>query len=154
MYKRNLIQLKFSSNIAESWFSLYLSLSSIHCAWSTWWQTFWLYQIYWQMRLHLLSDEWKWDSDICNAMSHQNIDIDKWWSKSESDCQAKWNILKQSDKNNCQIQNLMIPVKHFWLNACCSRNNNESIFNNLIQCELIVWLNAILFHSVCSWLKQ
>lgn len=150
MYKRNLIQLMFHSDIAESWFSLYLSLSSIHCAWSTWWQTFWLYQIYRQMRLHLLSDEWKWNSDICNTMNIEKSDFDEWWYKWSCECETNWFVLKQSKKNSCEIQNLMIPNFNHWLNACCWRTCDESICFNLIQCELTFWLNNILFHSVRS----
>lgn len=150
MYKRNILWMMFHSDIAESWFSLYLSLSSIHCAWSTWWQTFWLYQIYRQMRLHLLSDKWKRNSDICNAMNIEKSDFDEWWRKWSCECETNRCFLIQPKKDCCEIQNRKRTSFNHRLNACCWRTCSKSVCVNLIQCQLTFWLNNILFFSVRS----
>lgn len=150
MYKRNLIWLKSNQNTSKSWFIEYMSLSAVHCTKPTWWQAFWLYQIYRQMLKHLLLDVRKWDSDICNSMSNQESHTHKWWRKWSCECEANRCILKQLEENCCEIQDLMIPNINHRLNACCWRTCSESIFIKLIQCELTFRRNNILFFCVRS----
>ena len=150
MYKCNLIWLMFDSDIATAWFIEYMSLSAIHSTRPTWWQASWLYQIHRQVLKYLLYYVRKWIVDICNAMSHQKSDFDEWWRKWSCECEANWFVLKQSKKNSCEIQNLMIPNFNHRLNACCWRTCSKSVCVNLIQRELTFWLNNILFFSVRS----
>lgn len=150
MYKCNLIWLMFDSDIATAWFIEYLSLSAIHSTRPTWWQASWLYQIYWQMWLHLLSYEWKWDSDICNAMNIEKSDSDEWWRKWSCECETNRCFLIQPKKDSCEIQNRKRASFNHRLNACCWRTCSKSIFIKLIQCFLTDRLNNILFFCVCS----
>ena len=150
MYKRNKLWLMSDSDIATAWFCKHLSLSSIHCTRSTWWQKTRLYQIHWQMRLYLLLDVRKWNLDICNAMSDKKSDIDERRSKWSRECETNRFVLKQPKKNSCEIQNLKLPDINHRLNTCSWRNNKESIWNKLIWCQLTWRLNDILFFSFCS----
>lgn len=150
MYKRHKLWLMSDSDIATAWFCKHLSLSSIHCTRSTWWQKTRLYQIHWQMRLYLLLVVRKWDSDICNKLNNQKSDFDEWWRKWSCECETNWCILKQSKKDCCEIQDLKLPNINHRLNACCWRTCSKSVCVNLIQRELTFWLNNILFFSVRS----